>query len=146
VIDPTSGLLRMVSIHLLNPQGHGFTPILKTMVAKKTEWYRVLCPISRCAIAQGRVAIPDRQERRPLPKYLAKAPTRLQSLAAAAKREKVPGGNYGEAGSPDEMQSSVPYASQLTALVTSSPPGNEMPLPALQLQTHDPTRSMACRG
>jgi hypothetical protein len=128
VIDPTSGLLRMVSTHPLNPQGHGFTPILKTMVAKKMEWHRVLCMISRCAIAQGRVAIPGRDQRHPLPKYLAKARIRLQSLAAAVKREKVPGGNYGEEGSPDEMQSSVLYASQLTAPVASSPSGNEKPV------------------
>jgi hypothetical protein len=86
-------------------------PTLKTMVSKETERYRVLCPISRCAIAQGRVAIPDRQERHPLPRYLAKSRIRLQGLAAAAECEKMPGNNDKEEGSPDESQSSVPYAS-----------------------------------
>jgi hypothetical protein len=121
VNDLITALSRMLSTHPLNPQGHGFNPILKTMVAKKMEWYRVWCMILRCAIAQGRTPIPGRQERYPLSKYFAKSRIRLQSLAAAAKREKVPGGNYGEEGSPDEMHSSVPYASQLTAPVASSP-------------------------
>jgi hypothetical protein len=113
-------------------------PTLKTMVSKETERYRVLCPISRCAIAQGRVAIPDRQERHPLPRYLAKSrqPNARRCLETTIRKRAR------------QTNRKAPYRMLHSLLLRSRlhHPGTKFLLPALWSQTHDPTRLMACRG